>query len=56
LIALWRAVNGSDSDRIAYATGIREAGDIVSDRPAPDDYDPDLDDYDLSLEDPVIDD
>ncbi|MDH6292010.1 hypothetical protein M2275_006949 [Rhodococcus opacus] len=56
LIAPWRAVHGSDSDRLAYATGVGESGDIVTDRPAPDDYDPDLDDYDLSLEDPVIDD
>ncbi|MEU0504806.1 hypothetical protein [Nocardia sp. NPDC005998] len=56
LIAPWRALAGSEDDRIAYAAAARQSGAIASDLPAPDSYDPELDDYDLSLEDPVIDD
>ncbi|MEV5839558.1 hypothetical protein [Nocardia sp. NPDC052112] len=56
LIAPWRALSGSEDDRIAYAAAARQAGAIASDLPAPDSYDPELDDYDLSLEDAVIDD
>ncbi len=56
LIAPWHALAGSEDDRIAYAAAARQSGAIASDLPAPDSYDPELDDYDLSLEDAVIDD
>ncbi|MEV6325846.1 hypothetical protein AB0M45_32475 [Nocardia sp. NPDC051787] len=56
LIAPWRALAGSKDDRIAHAAAARQSGAIASDLPAPDSYDPEFDDYDLSLEDAVIDD
>ncbi|MEU6189690.1 hypothetical protein [Nocardia sp. NPDC047038] len=56
LIAPWRALAGSEDDRIAYAAAARQSGAIASDLPAPDSYDPELDDYDLGSEDAVIDD
>ncbi|WP_157187218.1 hypothetical protein [Nocardia vinacea] len=56
LIAPWRALAGSEDDRIAYAAAARQSGTVASDLPAPDFYDPELDDYDPSLEDAVIDD
>ena len=54
LNAPWRAVTGSEDDRLAYAEVVLASG-AVEDRPAPVDYEPDIDDYDLSVEDPVID-
>lgn len=56
LIAPWRAPAGSEDDRIAYAAATRQSGAIARDLPAPDSYDPNFDNYDLSLEDAVIDD
>jgi hypothetical protein len=44
----------SEDDRIAYAAAARQSGAISSDLPAPDSYDPEIDDYDLSLDDAVI--
>lgn len=55
LMAPWRAVIGSDSERGTHAAAISTSG-VVEEQPAPDDFEPDLNEYDPRLEDPVIDD
>ncbi|TSD99810.1 hypothetical protein FOS14_11235 [Skermania sp. ID1734] len=56
LLAPWLAIRSLAGDDLTRAAEAHHRNSELASGPAPDDYIPEIDDYDLSLEDPVIDD